>query len=117
LAALRIPFPDQANKIIAVGADGDSVLVEFWLTGTHVGPLRTPKTEIAPTGKTFRGRVMAIFEFAPGTEGIVCERPYCDRRAVVTALELAEERAAYYRHSAYELLASDGEQYATLQIA
>ena len=30
---------------------GDSVLVEFWLTGTHLGPLRTPKGEIAPTGK------------------------------------------------------------------
>ena len=50
-AASRIPFPDQANEIIAIGADGDSVLVEFWLTGTHLGPLRTPKGEIAPTGK------------------------------------------------------------------
>ena len=85
-AASRIPFPDQANEIIAIGADGDSVLVEFWLTGTHLGPLRTPKGEIAPTGKTFRVRIMASFEFAPGTASIICERPYYDRRAVVTAL-------------------------------
>ena len=62
------------------------MLVEFWLTGTHLGPLRTPKGEIAPTGKTFRVRIMASFEFAPGTASIICERPYCDRRAVVTAL-------------------------------
>ena len=50
-AASRIPFPDQANEIIAIAADGDTVLVEFWLTGTHLGPLRTPKGEIAPTGR------------------------------------------------------------------
>ena len=85
-AASRIPFPDQANEIIANGADGDPVPVEFWLTETHLGPLRTPKGEIAPTGKTFRVRIMASFEFAPGTASIICERPYCDRRAVVTAL-------------------------------
>ena len=39
-AASRTPFPDQANEIIAIGAGGDTVLVEFWLTGTHLGPLR-----------------------------------------------------------------------------
>jgi len=84
----RIPFPDQANEIIAIGASGDSVLVEFWLTGTHLGPLRTPTGEIAPMGKAFRVRMMASFEFAPGTASIICERPYFDRRAVVTALGL-----------------------------
>jgi ketosteroid isomerase-like protein len=57
-AASRIPFPDQANEIIAIAAEGDTVLVEFWLTGTHRGPLRTPKGEIAPTGKAFRVRMM-----------------------------------------------------------
>ena len=52
-------------RFIAIGAEGDTVLVEFWLTGTHLGPLRTPKGEIAPTGKAFRVRMMASFEFAP----------------------------------------------------
>jgi hypothetical protein len=37
-AASRVPFPDQANEIIAIGAEGDTVLVEFWLTGTPSGP-------------------------------------------------------------------------------
>jgi len=87
-SASRKPFPDQANEIIALGADGDTVLAEFWLTGTHLGPLQTPKGEIAPTGNKFRVRMMASFEFAPGSTGIVCERPYFDRRAVLTALGL-----------------------------
>src|SRR5271170_7749049 len=39
-AASRTPFPDQGNEIIAIAHDGDTVLVEFWLTGTHLGPLR-----------------------------------------------------------------------------
>ena len=87
-AASRTPFPDQANEIIAIAHGGDSVLVEFWLTGTHLGPLRTPKGEIAPTGKKFRVRMMASFEFEPGSAKIICERPYFDRRAVMTALGL-----------------------------
>jgi hypothetical protein len=81
------PFPDQANEI-AIGAEGDSVPVEFWLTGTHLGPLRTPKGEIAPTGRAFRVRMMASFEFAPGSDRIVCERPFYDRRGVIAALGL-----------------------------
>jgi hypothetical protein len=56
--------------------------------------LRTPKGEIAPTGKTFRVRMMRSFEFATGATSIIGKRPYYDRRAVVRALELAAERAA-----------------------
>ena len=43
-AASRVPFPDQGNEIIAIAATADTVLVEFWLTGTHLGPLRLPAT-------------------------------------------------------------------------
>src|SRR5947208_1757982 len=64
-AASRTPFPDQANEIIAIGAGGDTVLVEFWLTGTHLGPLRLPSGVAQPTGKSFRVRMAATFEFAP----------------------------------------------------
>jgi ketosteroid isomerase-like protein len=88
-AASRTPFPDQANEIIAIATEGDTVLVEFWLTGTHLGPLRTPKGEIAPTRKAFRVRMMASFAFAPGSAKIVCERPYFDQRAVIRALGLS----------------------------
>src|SRR5438874_3313905 len=88
-AASRAPFPDQGNEIIAIGAGGDTVLVEFWLTGTHLGPLRLPSGVAQPTGKSFRVRMAATFEFAPGSDRIQCERPYFDQGAVLRALELA----------------------------
>lgn len=88
-AASRTPFPDQGNEIIAISAGGDSVLVEFWLTGTHLGPLRLGEHVIEPTGRSFRVRMMASFEFAPGSDKIVCERPYFDQGQVLRALGLA----------------------------
>jgi ketosteroid isomerase-like protein len=88
-AASRTPFPDQGNEIIAIAHTGDTVLVEFWLTGTHLGPLRTAKGVVEPTGKSFRVRMAAGFEFAPGSDRIICERPYFDGGAVGRALGLA----------------------------
>jgi hypothetical protein len=87
-AASRTPFPDQGNEIIAIAHSGDTVLVEFWLTGTHLGPLRTPKGVIEPTGKSFRVRMAASFEFPPGGDRIICERPYFDQGMVGRALGL-----------------------------
>ena len=87
-AASRTPFPDQANEIIAIAATGDSVLVEFWLTGTHKGPLRRGGRVIEPTGRSFKVRMMASFEFAPGSDKIVCERPFIDSGAIDRALGL-----------------------------
>jgi len=87
-AASRTPFPDQGNEIIAIAADGDTVLVEFWLTGTHLGPLRRGKEIVPPTGRSFRVRMAATFEFAPDSDKIVCERPYFDQGAVIRALGL-----------------------------
>lgn len=85
----RIPFPDQGNEVIAIAADHDTVLVEFWLTGTHLGPLQLGARTIEPTGRSFRVRMAASFEFAPGSDRIVCERPYYDQTAVLKALDLA----------------------------
>lgn len=86
--ASRTPFPDQGNEIIAIAHAGDTVLVEFWLTGTHAGPLRTPKGVVEPTGRSFKVRMAASFEFAPGSDKIICERPYFDQGMVVRALGL-----------------------------
>ena len=88
-AASRMPFPDQGNEIIAIAAGDDTVLVEFWLTGTHLGPLRIGERTVAPTGRKFRVRMAATFEFAPGSDKIVCERPYFDQGAVLRALQIA----------------------------
>jgi hypothetical protein len=87
-AASRTPFPDQGNEIIAIGAGDDCVFVEFWLTGAHLGPLRTPSGVVEATGKSFRVKMMATFEFAPGTAKIVSERPYINAGAINAALGL-----------------------------
>lgn len=84
----RTPFPDQGNEIIAIAVADDTVLVEFWLTGTHLGPLNLGSTTIEPTGKAFRGRMAASFEFEPGGDKIVCERPYFDQMAILRELGL-----------------------------
>lgn len=88
-AASRTPFPDQGNEIIAIAHADNTVLVEFWLTGTHSGPLRVGARTIKPTGKSFRVRMAASFEFAPGSDKIVCERPYFDQAMVLRALGIA----------------------------
>lgn len=88
-AASRTPFPDQGNEIIAIAHDGDTVLVEFWLTGTHTGPLTIAGKTIPPTGRGFRVRLAASFEFKPGSDKIICERPFFDQMAVLKALGLA----------------------------
>jgi hypothetical protein len=88
-AASRTPFPDQGNEIIAIAHSENTVLVEFWLTGTHTGPLRVGVRTIPHTGKSFRVRIAASFEFPPGSDKIICERPYFDQVAVLKALGLA----------------------------
>ena len=35
----RTAFPDQRNELIAMHHADDAVIVEFWLLGTHTGPL------------------------------------------------------------------------------
>ncbi|MCW6533743.1 ester cyclase [Sphingomonas lycopersici] len=87
--ASRTPFPDQGNEIIALAHAGDTVLVEFWLTGTHLGPLRVGGQVIEPTGRRFRVRMAASFEFPPGGDKIICERPYFDAMQVFQALALS----------------------------
>ena len=87
--ASRTPFPDQGNEIIAIATAGDTVLVEFWLTGTHLGPLKVGDRVFPPTGRSFRVRMAASFEFNPGSDRIVCERPYFDQTQVLKAIGLA----------------------------
>jgi ketosteroid isomerase-like protein len=87
-AASRVPFPDQANEIIAIAHADDTVLVEFWLTGTHRGPLRLGDRVVPPTGRAFRVRMAATFEFPPGGDKIICERPYFDPTLIAKALGL-----------------------------
>src|SRR5262245_56039472 len=76
----RTAFPDQRNELIAIHHTDDAVITEFWLLGTHTGPLQG----IAPTGKSFRCRMTAFFIFE-GT-GLVCERVYFDTATILRQL-------------------------------
>jgi len=76
----RTAFPDQRNELIALHHTDAAVVVEFWLLGTHLGPL----AGIPPTGKPFRCRMTAFFEF--DGEALVCERVYFDSGTILRQL-------------------------------
>lgn len=76
----RTAFPDQRNELIALHHADDAVIAEFWLLGTHKGPL----LGMQPTGKSFRCRMTAFFVFQ-GT-GLVCERVYFDSATILRQL-------------------------------
>ena len=78
----RSAFPDQRNELIELRQSDDAVIVEFWLLGTHRGAL----AGIAPTGKSFRVRMTALFLFEGDGDGIVCERVYFDSASMLRQL-------------------------------
>lgn len=78
--ATRAAFPDQRNEPISLRHADDAVVVEFWLLGTHRGPLMG----LAPTGRPFRCRMAAFFVFE-GTR-LVCERVYFDAATILRQL-------------------------------
>lgn len=79
----RAAFPDQRNELIALHHAEDAVIAEFWLKGTHEGPLRG----IPPTGKAFTCQCAAFFLFEQ--ERLVCERVYFDAVSILGQLGLA----------------------------
>jgi steroid delta-isomerase-like uncharacterized protein len=76
-AESRTAFPDQRNELISLRHADDAVIVEFWLLGTHRGPLMG----IEPTGRTFECRMTAFFIFEDAK--IVCERVYFDSATIL----------------------------------
>jgi steroid delta-isomerase-like uncharacterized protein len=84
-ADTRAAFPDQRNELIALYHAEEAVIVEFWLRGTHQGPLRG----IPATGKEFECRTLAIFLF--DEDRIACERVYFDLLGILGQLGLAPD--------------------------
>ncbi len=79
----RASFPDQRNEISRLHVTDDAVIVEFDLLGTHGGEF----LGVAPTGRTFRTPMIAIFEFSH--DRIVNERVYFDTGSILRQLGLA----------------------------
>lgn len=76
----RTAFPDQRNELISLRHADDAVVVEFWLLGTHKGPL----LGIDPTGREFKCRMTALFLFEEAN--LVCERVYFDSATILRQL-------------------------------
>jgi predicted ester cyclase len=74
----RAAFPDQRNENVVMHVAEDTVIVEFDLLGTMRGEIQG----MAPTGKSFRCRMCALFLFEPGGERIVGERVYFDQATI-----------------------------------
>ncbi len=83
----RTAFPDQRNELIALHHAESSVIAEFMLLGTHLGPFRG----LPATGRSFQVRCVAIFEFEEGGIGIICERPYFDSATILRQLGIAHD--------------------------
>lgn len=83
----RTPFPDQRNEIIELHHTDDGVLAEFWLLGTHKGPLKAGDRVIEPRGRSFKVRMAALFLFEG--DGIACERVWFDQLSILRQLGLA----------------------------
>ena len=76
----RTAFPDQRNELISLHHADDTVIVEFWLLGTHHGSLMG----IGPTGRKFRCRMAAFFIFEDTK--LLCERVYFDSNTILRQL-------------------------------
>jgi steroid delta-isomerase-like uncharacterized protein len=81
----RAAFPDQRNELIDLHHADDAVIVEFDLLGTHEGTFRG----LPPTGRAFRCRMAAIFEFEG--DGLVSERVYFDSATILRQLGIAHD--------------------------
>jgi steroid delta-isomerase-like uncharacterized protein len=77
----RTAFPDQRHEMIALRHADDAVITEFYLLGTHRGPLGP----VPPTGATFKVRMTAFFVFR-GDDELVCERIYFDQLSFLRQL-------------------------------
>jgi steroid delta-isomerase-like uncharacterized protein len=74
----RIAFPDQRHENVRIHvADDQTILTEFNLLGTNTGAFYG----LAPTGKSFRVPVVAVFSF--DGEFIVNERVYLDTASLI----------------------------------
>ena len=70
-----------------LGAAIPAQVVEFDLLGTHKGNFRG----LPATGREFKCRTLAIFEFKASTDRIICERVYFDSATILRQLGVAHD--------------------------
>lgn len=72
LTERRQAFPDQRYELIRLHHADDAVIAEFWLLGTQRGPIG----DLPATGRSFRCRMAAFFDF--DGDDLVAQRLYFD---------------------------------------
>jgi predicted ester cyclase len=77
----REAFPDQRHEMIALRHSDDAVIVEFYLLGTHLGPLGP----VPATGGAFEVRMTAYYVLDEQQQ-LVCERIYFDQLSMLRQL-------------------------------
>jgi predicted ester cyclase len=70
-------FPDARINVRSHLVDGDFLLIESTMTGTHTGPLSANGMTIPPTGRKMGGDYAVFLHFRAGK--IVKQRIYFDR--------------------------------------
>ncbi len=80
----RTAFPDQRHDNVRMHVADDAVITEFDLLGTNLGEFYG----LAPTGKSFRVPVIAVFFFED--DRITNERIYFDAASLVTQIGRGE---------------------------
>ena len=73
-------FPDLAFELISTHHSEASVVVEMWMSGSHLGSRR----DFEATGKRFRCRMAAIFQFQDSA--LVGARIYYDTGTIARQL-------------------------------
>lgn len=76
----RHSFPDQHFEVICHHHSDTAVVSEHWMTGTHLGDLHG----VEPSGRRFRARMAAIFEF--DDDRLVNQRLYYDAGTIARQL-------------------------------
>ena len=66
LEAWFTAFPDLKHQVVSTVDAGDTVTVELRITGTHTGPMRTPKGELPPTGRKVVWEACDVMQIAHG---------------------------------------------------
>ena len=84
VAEVRRGLPDYGEEIKLLLEDGDYVVVELLITGTHTGPMGN----LAPTGKTVAFRDVTILKLREGK--IVEQRGLTDHMSLFQQLGMTE---------------------------
>jgi steroid delta-isomerase-like uncharacterized protein len=59
-------FPDMHRELHRFYVNGDTVIVQLHLQGTHTGPLELPSGTVPPTGKRMDAPCCDVFELVDG---------------------------------------------------